>query len=267
MKKYILTITVLLFIAFTAFSQAQKLSVPLSKPGASFTLKAGLVYGSINVVNHSGKEVLIEAEQKKTEFYTDSKEKGGMKRISGSGGFELEVEEKDNVVTVRAPGWMKAITLTIKVPTGISRLEVSTINNGDISVENVNTEIEAKNVNGEITFKNVSGSIIATTINGNIKGNIKALNANAPLAFTTLNGNVDITFPASFKADVKLKSDRGDIYTDFDVTTTTQQVNKSTTNGTYKIKIENWVRGEINGGGPEVLMKNMNGNIYVRKAK
>jgi hypothetical protein len=267
MKKYILTITVLLFIAFTAFSQAQKLNVPLSKPGASFTLKAGLIYGSINVIGYTGKEVLIEAEQRKTEHYTDSKEKGGMKRINGSSGFELEVEEKDNVVTVRAPGWMKAITLTIKVPAGISRLEVSTINNGYISIANVNGDIEVKNVNGEITFKNVSGSIIATTINGDIKGDLKSHKAGSPLAFTTLNGNVDVTFPANFKADMKMKSDRGEIYTDFELDATTQQVKKSTDEGSYKIKLENWVRGKINGGGAEVLMKNMNGNIYVRKAK
>jgi hypothetical protein len=33
------------------------------------------------------------------------------------------------------------------------------------------------------------------------------------------------------------------------------------------LKIEDWVYGKIDGGGPEIMMKNMNGNIYIRRAK
>jgi hypothetical protein len=33
----------------------------------------------------------------------------------------------------------------------------------------------------------------------------------------------------------------------------------------YKIKKDDWVSGKINGGGPEMMMKNMQGNIYVKK--
>lgn len=268
MKKLIFTILSLFILSIGAFAQAQKLNVPLSKPDAPFVLKAGLIKGSIIVSVHSGKDIIIDVEQKQTEFYKDSKEKGGMTRIGGNGGLELEVEEKDNVVDIHAPGWSKALTLNIKVPSNSARIELSTVNNGDISVKDLKGEIELKNVNGEIVFSNISGSIIANTVNGDIKGTIVKLKAEAPLAFSTLNGNVDITFPASFKADVKLKSDRGDIYTDFDISASTQDINKSTsTEGRQVIKLESWVRGKINGGGPEVLMKNMNGNIYLRKAK
>jgi hypothetical protein len=38
-----------------------------------------------------------------------------------------------------------------------------------------------------------------------------------PWLFHTFNGNVDVTFPATLKANVKLKSDQGDIYSDFDI--------------------------------------------------
>lgn len=268
MKKQLLTLLTILTTAVLSFGQSQSISIPLSKPGESFTLKAGLVYGSINLTEYSGKTILIEADRKQTEFYKDSKEKGGLTRISGNGGLELEAEEKDNVVEVSVPGWTKAVTLNIKVPTGASRIEVSTINNGNIVIENVSGEVEVKNVNGDVFFKNVSGSVIASTINGNLRGTFKTLDSKAPLAFSTLNGDVDITFPASFKANMKMKSDRGDIYTDFELMKdgSTDEVIKTQKNGMNKIRIENWVRGKINGGGPEVLMKNMNGNIYVRKS-
>jgi len=34
----------------------------------------------------------------------------------------------------------------------------------------------------------------------------------------------------------------------------------------YKIKMEDWIYGKINGGGSEILMKNMHGNIYIKKS-
>jgi hypothetical protein len=31
------------------------------------------------------------------------------------------------------------------------------------------------------------------------------------------------------------------------------------------VNVENWVYGKINAGGPELMMKTMNGNIYIKK--
>jgi hypothetical protein len=35
----------------------------------------------------------------------------------------------------------------------------------------------------------------------------------------------------------------------------------------YRINVDEWVYGKISGGGPEMMMKTMTGNIYIRKAK
>ena len=35
----------------------------------------------------------------------------------------------------------------------------------------------------------------------------------------------------------------------------------------FQLKKDDWVLGKINSGGPEVMMKNMQGNIYLRKSK
>jgi hypothetical protein len=89
------------------------------------------------------------------------------------------------------------------------------------------------------------------------------------MAFSTLNGNVDVSLPAAAKFGVKLKSDRGEIYSDFDVDVdkSQPQATRSGKDGMYKVSIEDWVKGKVNGGGGEIMMKNMNGNIYVRKTK
>ena len=88
-----------------------------------------------------------------------------------------------------------------------------------------------------------------------------------PMSFNTYNGDVDITLPASVKASLKLRSSRGEVYTGFDVVMSKAPPVKKTESesGTYKVYLDNWVKGDINGGGPEFTMKNYNGDIYIRK--
>ena len=161
------------------------------------------------------------------------------------------------------------VNVTIKVPQSEATLKLSTINNGDITVSNVSGELEVSNTNGPIHLNNISGSAVANTVNGEITVTFKSIDAKAAMAFSTLNGNLDVTFPATFKANVKLKSDMGEMFTDFDIDAdkTQPKSNRTNQNGMYRINVENWVYGKINGGGPELMMKNMSGNIYIRKAK
>lgn len=72
------------------------------------------------------------------------------------------------------------------------------------------------------------------------------------MAFSTLNGKVDVTFPADVKANVKLKSDQGEIYSDFDVEVdkTMPKVKRTNEKGMVKLNIEDWVQGKLNCGRP-----------------
>jgi len=250
----------------------EQLVVPLSDPNKPGSLRVSLINGSIHVVGYAGKEVVIDATAeaysgKKTENKNDELS-AGMKKISTNGGIEITAEEHNNAIKVTSQFMKRAMNLTIKVPQQFG-LKVSTVNNGDILIENVSGELEINNVNGAIKLTNVSGSAVATTVNGGVKATFKSVNAESPMAFTSLNGNVDVTFPPSAKFNVKLKSDRGEIYSDFDVDVdkTEPKSNKVTKDGMYKVSIDDWVQGKVNGGGSQVMMKNMHGNIYIRKAK
>ena len=89
------------------------------------------------------------------------------------------------------------------------------------------------------------------------------------MSFSTYNGDIDLTFPPSLKASLKMKTEQGEVLSDFDMTLVkTGPIQKKDTNsGVYKVKIDDWVKGDINGGGPEFTMKNYNGDIKVRKRK
>jgi DUF4097 and DUF4098 domain-containing protein YvlB len=246
----------------------EQLTVALSDPSKPATLKVSMVNGSIKVVGYDGKDVQVEAvvpDHKESENPKPAPD--GMKRIASTG-FELTAKEASNKVVVETESHRRRVNLTIRVPRR-SALDLSTVNGGTITVENVTGAMEISNVNGPITLTDVSGSVVANTVNGSVVVKFKEVAANTPMAFTTLNGNIDVTFAGNIKASPKIKSDRGEVFTDFDmeIEKRNQKEEKRNASGVYRVSIDDWVYGKINGGGPEMLFKNMNGNIYIRKAK
>lgn len=259
-----------LIIGISAFAQngsAEQLSVPLSNPGKPYSLKVQLVTGSIKVVGTGSSEIQINAIPRSGE---DDGERqhvvNGMKRIASSDGFEVTAKEADNNVTVHTGNPNKAVDLELKIPQDV-KLKLSTVNGGEISVDNVTGELEIGNTNDKITLTNISGSVVANTINGDITVIFNKVDPNAPMAFSTLNGDVNVTLPTGTKANLKMKSDNGEIFSDFDVVIdkSPQKTEKTNSPGMYKIKKDDWVYGKINGGGAEMMMKNMEGNIYLKK--
>jgi DUF4097 and DUF4098 domain-containing protein YvlB len=248
---------------------ADQLVVPLSQPGKPYKLDVGLVDGSITVTTYEGKDIIVSV-QEKGDKKVRVRTHDGMHSLSTGSRADIQAEENNNKVSVHGEAG-KTTNLVIKIPQNEVTLKLGTVNDGDILASNVSGELEISNVNGAIKLTGISGSVVANTVNGNVVVTFKTIDPKAPMAFTTLNGNVDVTFPVSLKANVKLKSDRGEIYTDFDVTPEQHKPNVTHTTGSkggmYSLKLEDWVYGKIDGGGPEMLMKNMNGNIYIRKAK
>jgi hypothetical protein len=83
-----------------------------------------------------------------------------------------------------------------------------------------------------------------------------------------MNGNVDLTLPAVSKANLKMRTGNGGIYTDFDIQMPASSANTTTDHtGLRRIHVEKNVAGTINGGGAEFDLRSQNGNIYLRKAK
>jgi hypothetical protein len=247
--------------------KAEQLTVPLSDPGKPYKLNVDLVQGSITVMGYEGKDIVITT-QADEHRKANREAGGGMRRLDGGSAADIKAEEKNNKVSVSAE-MARKVNLVIKVPQNGGTLNLSSVNDGNIMVSNVSGEMEVSNTNGGIKMSNVSGSVVANTTNGNVSVSFKSIDTKAAMAFTSFNGNVDVTFPAGLKANVKLKTDRGNIYTDFDVVNEARKpdVTRTAKDGMYSLKIDDWVYGKIDGGGPEVLMKTFNGNIYVRKAK
>jgi DUF4097 and DUF4098 domain-containing protein YvlB len=239
-------------------------TVPFSEPAKRGKLKAHINSGSITIKGSPRKDILVQYSSGEAHNEEAKTTKDGLKRIS-RGTLDLEVTENENFVKVESGSWNKPINLVIEVPLGID-LQVHTYNHGDLNINTIQGELELNNYNGKITAENISGAVVATTYNGTIKATFDKVTDGAPMSYSTYNGNIDLTFPASLKATLKMRTD-GEILSSFDVNLSkgAPVQNKESKSGMYKVVIDEWVRGDINGGGPEISMKNYHGNIYVRK--
>lgn len=307
-KLFILMMAVALLtmitLAFAQETQSNKVTVPLTDPSKPVTLEAGLMSGGITVVGYNGKEVIVEAkirEKKLEESRIEEFEKQAVlaragyravrnaeraernseksKKKDKAKGMQklnitstgLSVEEENNFVEIDVETMRRAVDLIIQVPRRAS-LKLDCMNNGNIKVENVEGEFELENLNGSITLTDVSGSVVAHTLNKDITVNLQKVAPGKSMSFSTMNGDVDVTLPQKTKATLILKSDMGDIYSDFDMSKhkMVRKVDKEDSRakgGKYKIKIENNMQVELNGGGPEMQFTTINGDIYMRKGK
>jgi DUF4097 and DUF4098 domain-containing protein YvlB len=274
----LMTVGMIMITSSISFAQnANEFVVPLSDPAKRCKVKANLNYGSITIKGTARKDILVrykeggdndceDCDEERDHDHDDKeKSKDGMKRIGG-GGMDFEVTENANYVRVRSDSWNNKIDMELEIPSGAD-VEFSTYNDGDLMITGIQGAVEATNYNGEITALNISGSVVATTYNGEVKVTFDKVTEGAPMSFTTYNGDIDVSFPSTVKASVKMKTEQGEIFTNFDlkITSTGPVKTQNKNNGGTVIKVDDWKRGDVNGGGAEVTMKNYNGDIYLRK--
>lgn len=282
MKKLFKSITamclILVYIMSPAFSHNEpketvdRLVVKFSDPSKPGLIEAALINGGITVTGYDGKEVIVEARTRSKKISRKSTDEStkGMKRIpiTTTG---LTVEEEHNKIEISVESWKRTIDLDIRSPFNTS-LKLNCVNAGDITVKNLKGEIDVNNTNGKVTLVNISGAVVAHALNRKLMATFKKVDPKKPMSFSTLNGDIDVIFPANLRADVKLKSDNGDIYSDFDIRLEENprrviEENTRDKGGKYRIRIERIIYGSINGGGPEIQFTSFNGDIFIRKGK
>lgn len=259
--------------ALLAQDGLERATVPLHDPSRAPRIRAHLIAGGITVRGAAINNVVVEARaQGRSESHESrSSRADGMKRLELPGNAGLDVTEEDNVVNIKTASWNRPTDLVITVPRR-SSLQLKCLNDGDIYVEQVDGEIDADDLNGKVTLKNVSGSVVAHSLNGAVVVTLDRADTSKPMSFSTLNGDIDVTLPVDVRANVRMKTDNGDIYSDYDVKLDpgAQVLHNDSgrqQDGTYHLRFDHALRGTINGGGPDYQFTTFNGQIYIRKRK
>jgi hypothetical protein len=216
--------------------------------------------------NYRGTVTLKDQEQADKEKKAKTE---GMKQIplESSG---MTIEEIDNKVDIRLESWRRGYDVEVRVPVG-SSLKVGGASLEQIQVEGISGEIEIQSAMGNVKLVNITGPVTASTTNGSIEASLTRLAADKPMSFVTFNGDIDLSLPAEAKAGFRIKSNMGQLYTDFDIALKTMPAEPEKTTGRegakFRVSLERSVFGTINGGGAEIKLQNYNGDIYLRKKK
>ena len=138
-------------------SENEKLEIPLSQPGKPGLLRVSILHGSIKVSGYNGKQVLVSYGKRGETQRSRRDESDGLRRLPNNN-LGLEVREENNNVTVKTSGiaMARAVDIEVQVPSNFS-VKLKTLNDGVITVEDLNGELEVDNLNGNIALRNVSG--------------------------------------------------------------------------------------------------------------
>ena len=275
MTKICLILTVLLCMSCPLPAQEQ-VTARWNDPSRPGLLKVNWVMGSITVRMHAGNDVIVQTKNNRNGL--DDRivrrpappDTAGLRRID-SGAAPVTIDsDANNVMTITGGGILPGFgDLEIAVPVK-TNLNLQTVNGRTISVDGVEGDIEVTAVNGSVNLTNIVGSVVAHSMNGKVVVSFQNIAAGKPMSFTSMNGNVDVTLPAASKANLKMRTRNGGIYTDFDLQMTPASAPASPPQdqtGLRRIQVEKNVSGTINGGGAEFDLRSQNGNIYLRKAK
>jgi hypothetical protein len=283
MKFHYLLLLSATFFAFPVFAQEYNQHISkeftLLKEATATTLAIYNVDGFIKVEGYSGNKVLLEIDETLSADDNASLE-GGKKE------FRLNFDQSSDTLTAyiqepydsrphryrswgndrREIDYRYHLDFTVKVPFNMN-LDISTVNDGIVTVTNVGGILNIGNVNDAITIKNAKSKTSAHTVNGNVEVNYVSVPAE-PSSYSTINGEIKISYPGTFSADLEFKSMNGEFFTDFpdaQILPASAVLNVAHRGkGTvYKLNKSTTVR--VGAGGQKFKFETLNGNIYIKK--
>ena len=283
MRQTLFIIIFIFLIAFTLFAydfpvkekdEIHK-TLKFSKTAKEKYLELENINGSIRVIGYNGDDVkltvhqTIEATSKKKA--TEAKEKERLEISEGNDTILIYVatpyRRKDGSINYKGPkyyGYKVTFDFELQVPVE-TNIDLETINDGDIYVENVKGNFDVHNINGGIEMKEIAGSGKAYALNEDLEV-IYSKNPQSDCYFGSLNGDVEVTLLEGLSADFRLKTFNGEAYTDFEVTHVPDvATTKESKKGKYIYKTNRRTRVRVGKGGPELEFDGFNGDIRVLK--
>ncbi|MBO0947954.1 DUF4097 family beta strand repeat-containing protein [Fibrella forsythiae] len=216
---------------------------------------------NLKIEGYNGNELIIQTTAKLPVVPEQAK---GLRPLYNSTvdntGIGLAVTTEGGGVSIES-ATPRNIPYTIRIPQKAGILyEQINWNVGHVTIQNVDGDLELRTNNGSMYLTDVTGPVVANSTNGEVKVAFSALNQRKPTAITTINGSIDVTLPASTKANFKLSNINGGMYTDFDL-----GLNKK--DGLNRMGGGYTTNGTTNGGGVDLQLKTINSDIYIRKQK
>ncbi len=255
MKK-LLTTGLMIAMALTAIAQEYQYAV---KGNAGDTwVHVKMLGADLEIEGTTGSEIRISSND-----YEGVPDKAkGLKPLSSAGpentGIGLSVTQDGNTITIVGTN-READNSEYKMflPKDLNlKVDYGTWNTGDLIIRKMAGEVEAKAFSSDLELHDVTGPIIAHTLSSDLVVTMTSLNQSSPSSLSSTSGDIELSIPASTKGTFKMSSVSGGIYTDLDFDLGDQKVQRiGGMNST----------GKLNGGGVEIGVRSVSGNVYIRK--
>ncbi|ANM31671.1 hypothetical protein ABI59_22085 [Acidobacteria bacterium Mor1] len=274
-----LTLLLLIGLAWSAspaghydYTERRNLEKTFELQSGEVYLRVDNVFGSITVRGHDASRIEIQADER---LRARSPEK--LARAKEETELLLEQDGNDINVYAEAPyrydqerrgrwrdhGYEAYYDIEILVPHR-ARIHLSTVNQGEVLVEDVRGDFKLNNINGPIEMLGAAGDGEATTINGDVRIRF-AENPTESSHFSTINGDLDFSFTPSLSAELRFKTQNGEIWTDFQAKPIPASSVKEMRDGEKRIlKAQRWAAVQVAGGGPTLSFSTLNGDILIR---
>lgn len=257
-----MNLVVVLAIATSLKAQEYKIPVTNSKDG-KITLNDFM--GELPIEGYSGSDIIVSITSGIVKpDQEELKRSKGLTPIYATGmdntGIGLHMEKIGNQVTLDClPPITRRVEYSLKIPDNFSvKTESGCERNTHVDIKNMKNELDIKNCQ-KISMTGVTGPLVLSTISGDIDVGFSNPDFTSPFSISAVSGDIDVTLPSSVKADLKMKTVTGNMYTDFDIPAANNENLKRVGGSTIEIP--------LNGGGVEFNLINVSGNIYLRKAR
>lgn len=205
----------------------------------------------------------------------------GLRKISAGGktdntGFGLNSQQRGDEVVISQVGRGDG-TILVQVPNNaVVRVEQSTYKGGGLEVSNFKGELDVSMHYHKVELRNVYGPMSINTIYGGIEATFSDGPPTKAVRLHSTYQDVDVTLPQNTKANLRLSTSYGDMYTDFDleVKANMGSAAKSVDQKHKGHDHDNCgdcpgdnggLTGIINGGGALISLTASYRNIYLRK--
>lgn len=298
MKKIILPLFGILFtVTLMAQTHTEKISkeFTLEKKSPANALIVANINGDVKVSSYEGDKIIVEVtktiraktdarlEKGKTEIqlgvidrvdtlvlfvegpcisFGRANNKNRNNHWSRNGHYNYDWNDCNNNRSCREE-YDYTMDFVIKVPASLN-IAVSTVNDGDLVVENVKGAVVANNINGSITLTNLVREADASTINGNLDVTYTK-NPDKDCRFYSLNGDINALFQKGLAANLSFDSFNGDFYTDIQPLEALPVKVEETKHGDgIKYKV-NGNRYKIRTGGALLDFETFNGDVFLKE--